>query len=199
MWHQLWSCSSVAITRSASSAPGDRSLTVTRAVVAPAWPAARTASFVIRVPPSCETATTTPSRGGRCATLERRDRASVAARRQVERLADEPREPHRRVLGGAAAGGDDRPALGGRPAETIRELLQRSVLGEPMDQPLGERRFGGDHLRHEVRRPRPELRHVGRRPRIRRAGQRLVHVASHGRIVGHAEGVAEREELIRTA
>ncbi len=67
MWHQLWSCSSVVITRSASSAPGDRSLTVTSAVVAPPCPAARSASLVTWVPPSCEMPMTTPSRGGRCA------------------------------------------------------------------------------------------------------------------------------------
>ena len=131
--------------------------------------------------------------------LECRDRACVAPGRQVERLAHEPREPHRRVLRGAAAGRDDRLALGGRPAETLRELLQRRVRRRADDQPLGERRFGGDHLRHQVRRPRPELRHVGGRPRIGRAGQRFVQVASHGRIVGHAEGAAGREGMLRTA
>ena len=60
MWHQLWSCSLVSRTSSTMAAPGERSLTVTSAVRAPAPRQRASASLVAHVPPSCENPITKP-------------------------------------------------------------------------------------------------------------------------------------------
>ena len=64
MWHQLWSSSSVARTRSDAAAPGERSETVTSATCAPASCADVIARFVAQVAPSCEIAINKPPAWG---------------------------------------------------------------------------------------------------------------------------------------
>ena len=91
MWHQLWSCSSVRTTISASSAPGEPPPTVTRAVCAPESRARRSAPFVAAVPPSCETPMTSPLAGGRrwssSAWMVRISRSASSPRASVSRWA----------------------------------------------------------------------------------------------------------------
>ena len=60
VWHQLWSSSSVATTRSAAAAPGDRSDTVTMAIWAPASWARVMALLVAHVAPSWEMPMSSP-------------------------------------------------------------------------------------------------------------------------------------------
>ena len=86
-WHQFWSSSSVVTTMSARAAPGDRSLTVTMAVRAPAVRHAASAAFVAGVPPSWETPITRPLLTGSSDSSSAWTLASVAVGRPAVRSA----------------------------------------------------------------------------------------------------------------
>src|SRR4030067_1111120 len=96
VWHQLWSASSVVTTRSASAAPGERSLTVTRAVREPAARAASRARVVAPAPPP------RPRAGAGAPGAAPRGRA----RERPRGGAAGPRQPPQQAFGEGRLGGD---------------------------------------------------------------------------------------------
>src|SRR3989304_35267 len=117
VWHQLWSASSVVTTRSASAAPGERSLTVTRAVREPAPRARRGGGVRAPRPALGGDADDEPAALRRKGRLEGLDRLDT----RLEAFAGQPggQDEGRRLgalLARAPADDADRGTRGGRPA-----------------------------------------------------------------------------------
>ncbi len=160
-------------------APGDRSLTVMSAVRAPARRAALSASFVARVPPSCEMPMTMPVRRWLTYDLEGGHRPRASPRRAPQRLGEHRRDAVGGVVGRPATDEHDRLTGARRRANLILERGEPVVLGEAPDETLGQCRLGGDHLGHGIRRAPAERRHDRWCPRVGGAGQRRGRIGPH--------------------
>jgi hypothetical protein len=126
-WHQPWSSSWVVTTKSASPAPGERSVTVMSAVRAPASRLAANAAFVAGVPPSCETPITSPLATGSNDSSNACSERSVAVDKPTERSAS------RRISTPASAACSDVPqpvtTIGCPPSAASRTARATSAAG----------------------------------------------------------------------
>ena len=203
-WHQFWSSSSVVTTMSARAAPGDRSLTVTMAVRAPAVRHAARAAFVAGVPPSWETPITRPLLTGSSDSSSAWTLASVAVGRPAVRSAS------RRISTPASDPCSDVPQpvtrIGWPAAAASRIAAASTAAGagrsrQGRQQAPRDARFGLDHLGHVVRRPGAQRGHPGARPRVGRPGQRCVRIegeVTHGGQHTGAPGTARMTTQPRT-
>ena len=112
---------------------------------------------------------------------------------RVGRLAQDLGRGQGGMLGGPAAGDDDRlTRLEGR-ADGLGQLgCGPARHGEPLDDPRGERRFGGDHVGHVIRRTCAPARRRGALPGIGWSGERGGRVeggfGGHRRLQGGVRG-----------
>ena len=178
------------ITSSARPAPGDPSPTVTSAVVAPEARAARIASFVsmraaLVRDREKESVADRPAKH-----LEGLDHADLTPGRRVERLAEQRGDPHRGVLGRAAAGGEDRlarrqpPRGSRRPAvatmSSVASRCTRRSASAGSAAIISLIRYGGLPRNGGIARRRPRLGRTGQR-----VARRVRHRSSEGRLQDH--------------